>query len=74
MTLHAHTPAYSGLALCMADALRTAGARFDDQANCIIELIGARWHPTVIDLHLDEAIEHAKAGRGFNEIQMGLAA
>lgn len=69
-----HAPSYSGLALCMADALRAAGARFDDEVNCIVELISARWHPTIIDMHIDEAREHAAAGRGFNEIQMGLAA
>ena len=69
-----HAPSYSGLALCMADALRQRGAKFDDEAKCIMELIEARWHPTIIDMHIDEAREHAAAGRGFNEIQMGLAA
>lgn len=60
----------SAVALIMAEDLTRLGARLDDEAGCIMVLRGARWTPSVIDMHLDEARENARAGRGVNELRV----
>lgn len=59
----------SAVALILADEIARHGARWDDEAGCIIALRGAGWHPSIIHDHLDEAREHAAAGRGVQQLR-----
>lgn len=55
---------HSAVALLMARDLLDNGARVNSEAHCIITLLAAGWRAAVIHDLLDEAREHAAAGRG----------
>lgn len=63
------TANHSACALLMARDILANGARPSVEHECIIAARAAGWTPDMIHQTIDEAREHALAGRGIEELR-----